>query len=172
MVPIFSGTSFIPATRSFTGIKAFGGKRNKKNVQTSLIEEFHYPKYGPGQLWETAASLHRHGGNKDISLHHNLFAAAFIRNALDPAAGSMNLCHLAAFPVSIVSERSFTPCSLRGIRRSCGGDIPGRLLRIGVPSAPRAFPSGRSWKFRRSPGSPPEPIPHTPWTALTIRTQR
>ena len=36
--------------------KAFGGKRNKKNVQTSLIEEFHYPKYGPGQLWETAAS--------------------------------------------------------------------------------------------------------------------
>ena len=24
--------------------------------QTSLIEEFHYPKYGPGQLWETAAA--------------------------------------------------------------------------------------------------------------------
>jgi protoporphyrinogen oxidase len=24
-------------------------------VQTSLIEEFHYPKYGPGQLWETVA---------------------------------------------------------------------------------------------------------------------
>lgn len=27
-------------------------KKDKKNVETSLIEEFWYPKYGPGQLWE------------------------------------------------------------------------------------------------------------------------
>ncbi len=27
-----------------------------KNVETSLIEEFYYPKLGPGQLWETAAN--------------------------------------------------------------------------------------------------------------------
>lgn len=26
----------------------------KKEVETSLIEEFYYPKYGPGHLWETA----------------------------------------------------------------------------------------------------------------------
>ena len=26
-----------------------------KKVETSLIEEFYYPKYGPGQLWETVA---------------------------------------------------------------------------------------------------------------------
>ena len=30
-------------------------KKNKKNVETSLIEQFWYPKYGPGQLWELAA---------------------------------------------------------------------------------------------------------------------
>lgn len=30
-------------------------KQDKHQVQTSLIEEFNYPKYGPGQLWETAA---------------------------------------------------------------------------------------------------------------------
>ncbi len=34
--------------------KAFGSKNNK-NVETSLIEQFWYPKYGPGQLWELAA---------------------------------------------------------------------------------------------------------------------
>lgn len=34
--------------------KLLPGKKNK-NVETSLIEEFYYPKYGPGQLWETAA---------------------------------------------------------------------------------------------------------------------
>lgn len=33
--------------------KAFNIK--SKEVETSLIEEFMYPKYGPGQLWETAA---------------------------------------------------------------------------------------------------------------------
>lgn len=32
--------------------KIFG---SKKAVETSLIEEFYYPKFGPGHLWETAA---------------------------------------------------------------------------------------------------------------------
>ncbi len=31
--------------------KIFGG--NNRKVETSLIEEFVYPKFGPGQLWET-----------------------------------------------------------------------------------------------------------------------
>ena len=31
--------------------KAFG-KKNSNNTETSLIEEFWYPKYGPGHLWE------------------------------------------------------------------------------------------------------------------------
>ena len=34
--------------------KIFKSKKNKK-IETSLIEEFWYPKYGPGQLWETLA---------------------------------------------------------------------------------------------------------------------
>lgn len=34
--------------------KILPGKR--KRVETSLIEQFSYPKYGPGQLWETVAS--------------------------------------------------------------------------------------------------------------------
>lgn len=35
--------------------KAFGKKGDNSNVETSLIEQFWYPKYGPGQLWETLA---------------------------------------------------------------------------------------------------------------------
>ena len=34
--------------------KVLPGKKNGK-VETSLIEEFWYPKHGPGQLWETVA---------------------------------------------------------------------------------------------------------------------
>lgn len=35
---------------------------DQKNVETSLIEEFIYPKYGPGQLWETVAEKVRTNG--------------------------------------------------------------------------------------------------------------
>jgi protoporphyrinogen oxidase len=31
------------------------GKKNSANTETSLIEEFWYPKYGPGELWELLA---------------------------------------------------------------------------------------------------------------------
>lgn len=35
--------------------KIIPGKKENRKVETSLIEEFSYPKFGPGQLWETAA---------------------------------------------------------------------------------------------------------------------
>lgn len=34
----------------------FWKKRDKQGGETSLIEEFWYPKYGPGQLWETVGA--------------------------------------------------------------------------------------------------------------------
>jgi protoporphyrinogen oxidase len=40
-----------------------GGVDSQKTVETSLIEQFYYPKYGPGQLWEqVAASIIEMGG--------------------------------------------------------------------------------------------------------------
>ena len=42
--------------------KLFGIK-SKENTETSLIEQFWYPKFGPGQLWETlAARIEKKGG--------------------------------------------------------------------------------------------------------------
>ena len=41
--------------------KIFNPKSNK--VETSLLEQFWYPKFGPGQLWETlAARIEKKGG--------------------------------------------------------------------------------------------------------------
>ena len=38
--------------------------KNKRDVETSLIEEFWYPKFGPGQFWEIiAANIVNHGGS-------------------------------------------------------------------------------------------------------------
>lgn len=36
---------------------------NQKNVETSLIELFSYPKFGPGQLWEIVATNIKYGRN-------------------------------------------------------------------------------------------------------------
>ncbi|HBL83781.1 MAG: hypothetical protein A2Y17_08430 [Clostridiales bacterium GWF2_38_85] len=41
-------------------------KGNSKNVETSLIEEYYYPKKGPGQLWETLAGEVEELGGKII----------------------------------------------------------------------------------------------------------
>ncbi len=42
--------------------KMLPGKKNRK-VETSLIEEFSYPKLGPGELWDvTAAEIEKMGG--------------------------------------------------------------------------------------------------------------
>lgn len=38
--------------------------KNNNNVETSLIEQFYYPKKGPGQLWETLAQKIEHAGGK------------------------------------------------------------------------------------------------------------
>jgi len=43
----------------------------QKNVETSLIERFLYPKYGPGQLWEEVASRIEQLGGK-IYRHHEV----------------------------------------------------------------------------------------------------
>ena len=38
----------------------------KREVETSLIEEFYYPKYGPGQLWEKVLELSEEMGAKIV----------------------------------------------------------------------------------------------------------
>ncbi len=54
------GLSILAVLKDIFG-KMFKGKNRK--VETSLIEEFAYPKLGPGQLWElTAAEVEKKGG--------------------------------------------------------------------------------------------------------------
>lgn len=43
-------------------IRSMLGLKGKSTEQTSLIESFIYPKYGPGQMWETVASHFKNSG--------------------------------------------------------------------------------------------------------------
>jgi protoporphyrinogen oxidase len=62
------GLSLTTAVKHFLK-KAFSGKEKtgdlaQKGTDTSLIERFMYPKFGPGQLWEYVADLIREGGGE------------------------------------------------------------------------------------------------------------
>jgi protoporphyrinogen oxidase len=52
--------------------KAFGPKNkgdiSQKDTETSLIERFMYPKFGPGQMWETVAEKVEKGGG-ELHMH-------------------------------------------------------------------------------------------------------
>ncbi|HTU51041.1 MAG TPA: NAD(P)/FAD-dependent oxidoreductase [Acidobacteriaceae bacterium] len=50
--------------QAFSGKKKGSGDLSQKGVETSLIERFLYPKFGPGQLWEHVASLVQHNGGE------------------------------------------------------------------------------------------------------------
>src|SRR5947209_8915292 len=68
------GLSFVAAARS-----AFFG--NRGNKITSLISEFNYPRYGPGQMWERMRDEIRANGG-EVRLN-----APVTRLRIDPAAG-------------------------------------------------------------------------------------
>ena len=51
-------------SKLFTRKKSDPGDIRQKDAETSLIEQFLYPKYGPGQLWEHVAGLIEHSGGE------------------------------------------------------------------------------------------------------------
>jgi protoporphyrinogen oxidase len=61
----------------------------QKSTETSLIEQFMYPKYGPGQLWEHVASLITQKGGKvltgwrvdSVETHGKRVVAVYARNS-------------------------------------------------------------------------------------------
>lgn len=68
--------------------KSFSKKENMKEVETSLIEQFVYPKLGPGQLWETVADeVRQRGGEvitetpvKEIHVENNRVTSVTVEN--------------------------------------------------------------------------------------------
>jgi len=50
--------------QAFSGAKESSGDLSQKGVETSLIERFLYPKFGPGQLWEHVAGMVEQNGGK------------------------------------------------------------------------------------------------------------
>jgi len=55
---------------------------SQKDVETSLIEQFLYPKYGPGQMWEETAKIVREKGG-EIFLNHTIVGLNWQNNEIN-----------------------------------------------------------------------------------------
>jgi len=65
------GKAIVHAAKSLNPKKNSSDDINQKGTETSLIEKFLYPKYGPGQLWEEVARLVQEKGGQ-IHMHQEV----------------------------------------------------------------------------------------------------
>src|ERR1700730_5733314 len=86
------------------GLKPKSLKRNrdKSKQVTSLIEEFNYPKFGPGQMWEKATELVTAAGTKVVfnskvsSVHHRDGRAYAVTAQTDGAPSRYERTHVSS----------------------------------------------------------------------------
>jgi len=80
--------------------QVFGRRRSRGEQVTSLIEEFNYPKYGPGQMWEKAAEFVTAAGTKlemestVVGIHHRDGRAYAVSASTDGAVSRHECSHV------------------------------------------------------------------------------
>ncbi len=113
--------------------KTFSSKRDASKVETSLIEQFIYPKYGPGQMWETVADDFRKLGGK-LDMQSQVTAVN-----VDPASRRINSVEVLGADGSsrtIGCDSFISSMPLRELVGALRGiDIPDDIARIaaGLP---------------------------------------
>ena len=101
------------------------GKKNEKNTETSLIEQFLYPKYGPGQLWETLASRIQEKGG-EIKKGHKVTRINIKNNKIISVE-----CQANGETVEITGDIFISTMPVKDLVVNMYGDeVPGDMLEI------------------------------------------
>lgn len=99
---------------------------SQKSVETSLIEQFIYPKYGPGQLWETVASdVVEMGG--EVNMQHEIKQVNVENNrvvSVDALDSKGNLVNIPCDYLLSTMPLKDLVAALRGI------DVPAEVARV------------------------------------------
>lgn len=101
---------------------------NKKK-ETSLIEEFIYPKYGPGQLWETVAHEFEKIGGK-ILFNHGVESINYKNNKIVSV-----VCNIKGEKEEIKGDIFISSMPLKSLILGMNGKLPKDIKRIaeGLP---------------------------------------
>lgn len=98
-------------------------KKNSREVETSLIEQFWYPKYGPGQLWETvAAEVEKRGGR--VLLGHGV-------KSILCSGGRVTgvVCQTGEGDKTVEGDLFFSSMPVKDLVLGMTGDVPGERIR-------------------------------------------
>ena len=108
--------------------KLLPGRARNRKVETSLIGEFHYPKFGPGQLWETTADRIREMGGEIV------FGRKVVAVKTDRGCVRSVVCETENGPVAVDCDVVISSMPIRDL---VGGmnDVPPEIAAIaaGLP---------------------------------------
>jgi protoporphyrinogen oxidase len=93
----------------------------QKSTETSLIEQFLYPKYGPGQMWDEVARLVREKGG-DIRMQTRV--NRILRNADGSVRGVVTQTKGSDAEVEIAADYVISSMPVRSLVRALEGDVP------------------------------------------------
>jgi len=99
---------------------------NQKNTQTSLIERFLYPAYGPGQLWQEVAKQVEAGGGKVI--FHSQAVALTLRDGNIEAVTVKNLQN--GELTTLACDYAFSTMPVKDLIAALGEPVPANVRRI------------------------------------------
>jgi protoporphyrinogen oxidase len=136
-------------------VNALAPKRNQKEI-TSLIEEFQYPKYGPGMMWERCREIVERGGG-DVrmgtavrTIHHAEGRATGV--TLSSATGSERVAasHLiSSMPMATLAHAFDPPPPEEVLAAANGLEYRDHLTVALVVPEERGFPD--NWIYIHSP---------------------
>jgi protoporphyrinogen oxidase len=116
----------------FRGDGAAGGDLAQKGTDTSLIERFMYPKFGPGQLWEHVAGLVRQKGG-EIYMEWTVDKLHFAPDAR--AGGPMRVLSIEAVHAggerrTFAGDYFFSTMPMRELIRAMDLTVPANVLEV------------------------------------------
>lgn len=112
------------------GLKKLFVKDKLSKTETSLIEEFLYPKYGPGQLWETAAQKIIENGGK-IVFEENVTKVLYENNKIKSVLTFSNKEYECDILLSSMA--------VKDLIQSLGEEVPTEIKEIGYNLEYRDF---------------------------------
>jgi protoporphyrinogen oxidase len=98
----------------------------RKTKETSLIEQFLYPKYGPGQMWDEVARILREKGGE---IHMRTRASRILRNADGSLRGVVARSD-SGEEFELAADYVFSSMPVRSLVRAIEGEVPESVRKV------------------------------------------
>ncbi len=98
----------------------------QKNTDTSLIEQFMYPKLGPGQMWETVAQIIEEKGGLIIK-NSEVIELKIVNNQVN---GLTYLSHPTNIKSEIVGDYFFSTMPVKDLMNAMGDKVPSNIKTV------------------------------------------